>query len=93
MVTFSDLPILYLEYNEETWSCNQGVGSGATALVKISASASGTKRKTVMSMSLRVAVVGAGSIGREFSLEHFSSKTGTKVVSIVDRDHKVLNMP
>ena len=35
---------------------------------------------------LRVAVVGAGSIGREFSLCHFGSKTRTVVSSIVDID-------
>ena len=35
---------------------------------------------------LRVAVVGAGSIGREFALNHFGPETGTTVASIVDLD-------
>mmetsp|Transcript_30422 Transcript_30422/g.78886 ORF Transcript_30422/g.78886 Transcript_30422/m.78886 type:complete len:389 (+) Transcript_30422:455-1621(+) len=35
---------------------------------------------------LRVAVVGAGSIGREFALRHFGAHTGTAVSAIVDRD-------
>ena len=35
---------------------------------------------------LRVAVVGAGSIGREFALHHFGPETGTTVASIVDLD-------
>lgn len=39
-------------------------------------------------MSLRVCVVGAGSIGREFALNHFNEQTGTTVAAIVDRDVK-----
>ena len=36
---------------------------------------------------MRVAVVGAGSIGREFSLHHFNEQlTGTSVVSIIDKN-------
>ena len=35
---------------------------------------------------LRVAVVGAGSIGREFALHHFGDATGTVVAAVVDRD-------
>ena len=37
---------------------------------------------------LRVAVVGAGSIGREFALEHFGRTTQTRVVAICDLDLK-----
>lgn len=35
---------------------------------------------------MRVAVVGAGSIGREFATLHFGSATRTKVVSVIDKD-------
>mmetsp|Transcript_48301 Transcript_48301/g.126297 ORF Transcript_48301/g.126297 Transcript_48301/m.126297 type:complete len:393 (+) Transcript_48301:17-1195(+) len=39
-----------------------------------------------MDAVLRVAVVGAGSIGREFALRHFGPHTRTAVTSIVDID-------
>ena len=39
-----------------------------------------------MSVPLRVAVVGAGSISREFALNHFGAATGTVVSAIVDLD-------
>ena len=35
---------------------------------------------------MRVAVVGAGSISREFALHHFGPATGTVVVAVVDLD-------
>merc|ERR1719235_2629640 len=35
---------------------------------------------------LRVCVVGAGSISREFALHHFGPATGTVVSAVVDRD-------
>jgi len=35
---------------------------------------------------MRVAVVGAGSIGREFALNHFGEATGTRVTCIIDRN-------
>ena len=38
------------------------------------------------SAPLRVAVVGAGSIGREFALHHFGPSTNTVVSSVVDLD-------
>ena len=45
-------------------------------------------RSTVLSDStlFRVAVIGAGSIGREFSLHHFGQQTRTRVVSVIDQD-------
>lgn len=43
-------------------------------------------KSTAVKAALRVAVVGAGSIGREYALHHFGSHTGTQVVSIVDLD-------
>merc|ERR1719210_1772461 len=36
--------------------------------------------------ALRVAVVGAGSISREFALQHFGPQTSTIVSSVVDLD-------
>ena len=41
---------------------------------------------TSVAKCLRVAVIGAGSIGREFALHHFGAHTGTRVVSVVDID-------
>ena len=35
---------------------------------------------------LRVCVVGAGAIGREFALRHLGPGTGTEVASVVDAD-------
>lgn len=35
---------------------------------------------------LRVAIVGAGSIGREFALKHFTEELGVSVVAVVDRN-------
>ena len=40
----------------------------------------------VSSGPLRVAVVGAGSIGREFALHHFGPSTNTVVSSVIDLD-------
>ena len=43
-------------------------------------------KSAAVKAALRVAVVGAGSIGREYALHHFGSHTGTQVASIVDLD-------
>ena len=41
---------------------------------------------TASAAPLRVCVVGAGSIGREFALHHFGPSTNTVVSSIIDVD-------
>lgn len=44
------------------------------------------------SAALKVAVVGAGSIGREYALFHFGAATNTVVTSVVDTDAKLARL-
>ena len=51
--------------------------------------ATATLAAAVSAAPLRVAVVGAGSIGREFALHHFGPSTNTVVSSVVDLDSEL----